>query len=350
MLDFVVIGAAQGGLSMAYYLEKLGKDYVVVDKENEVGASWLNRWDSLTLFTPAEFNNLPGMDFPAEKGYYPNKKEVADYFKQYVQRFTIKVQLNTLIHEVKKEKGIFTLKHQNGEFQTKNVVIATGPFHIPYTPSFSKKISEAVFQIHSNYYKNPGQLQEGAAMVVGAGDSGFQILDEISQTDRNTYFSGATDVRVLPQELLGKTLWWWFTKIGFLSFSRKTWLGRKLSQTRQPVIGTDVKGILKRENVISVGNTKNAEGETIITENKKITDLKNIVWATGYRPNFSWIDGLELTKDGYPIQERGVSNIQGLYFMGLPWLHTRGSATLGGIKKDAEYLADYIEKGEGVLV
>jgi len=89
MLDFVVIGAAQGGLSMAYYLEKLGKDYVVVDKENEVGASWLNRWDSLTLFTPAEFNNLPGMDFPAEKGYYPNKKEVADYFKQYVQRFTI---------------------------------------------------------------------------------------------------------------------------------------------------------------------------------------------------------------------------------------------------------------------
>ena len=344
MLDFIIIGAAQAGLSMAYYINKLGGDYLVVDKENEVGASWLNRWDSLKLFTPSEFNNLPGMDFPAKKGYYPNKEEVANYFKLYVQRFSIDVKLNTFIENVKKENGIFTLKHQNGEFQTKNVVIATGPFHIPYTPSFSNKITKDIFQIHSNYYKNPSQLKEGSAMIVGAGDSGFQILDEVSQTDRTTYFSGVTKVRVLPQEVLGKTLWWWFTKIGFLSFSRKTWLGRKLSQNRQPIIGTDVRGILNRGNVISVGNTINAEGKTIVTENKEITNLKNIIWATGYRPNFSWIDGLELNKDSYPKHERGVSNIKGLYFIGLPWLHTRGSATLGGAKKDGEYLAKYIKE------
>lgn len=350
MLDFVVIGAAQAGLSMAYYLDRLGKNYLVVDKEDEVGASWLNRWDSLTLFTPSEFNNLPGMDFPAKKGYYPNKEEVADYFKQYVKRFNIQIQLNTLISGVHKKQGIFTLKHENGELETRNLVIATGPFHIPYTPSFSKKISEDIFQIHSNFYKNPQQLQEGAAMVVGAGDSGFQILDEISDSERSTYFSGATDVQVLPQEILGKTLWWWFTKTGFLSFSRKSWIGRKIIKSRQPVIGTDVKGILNRDNVKPVGNTINAEGKTIVTENKKITDLKNIVWATGYRPNFSWIDGLELTKDGYPKHDRGISNIKGLYFIGLPWLHTRGSATLGGIRKDAEYITNYIKEEEEVSV
>ena len=156
-------------------------------------------------------------------------------------------------------------------------------------------------------------------------------------------------MRVLPQEILGKTLWWWFTKIGFLNFSRKTWLGKKLSQSKQPIIGTDVKGILKRDNVIPVGKTKNAKGEIIITENRKIEELKNIVWATGYRPNFSWIEGLELTKDGYPKHNRGISNIEGLYFIGLPWLHTRGSATLGGIKKDAQYLANYIEAEEKTL-
>lgn len=344
MFDFIVIGAAQAGLSMAYYLDKLDQNYLVVDKEDEIGASWLNRWDSLKLFTPSEFNNLPGMDFPAKKGHYPNKNQVASYFKEYVERFNIQVKLNVFIESVKKENNVFTLKHDNGVFQAKNVVVATGPFHIPYTPSFSKKISKDIFQIHSNYYKNPHQLKEGPTMVVGAGDSGFQILNEVSQTDRITYFSGATDVRVLPQEILGKTLWWWFTKTGFLSFSKKTWLGKKLSQTKQPIIGTDVRAILNRKNVIPVGNTTNAEDNTVFTESKEINNLKNVIWATGYRPNFSWIDGLELTKDSYPKHNRGISNIKGLYFIGLPWLHTRGSATLGGTKKDSKYLAEYIKE------
>ncbi|MCG9971637.1 flavin-containing monooxygenase [Christiangramia crocea] len=344
MLDFIVVGGAQAGLAMAYYLNKLNVDYLVVDKESEIGASWLNRWDSLTLFTPSEFNNMPGMEFPAEKGHYPSKTEVADYFRNYVDKFKIPFRLNTLIENISHEGDHFVLKSPQGDLLSRNVVIATGPFHIPYTPPFSKKIDENIFQIHSNYYKNPSQLQEGKAMVVGAGDSGFQILDEVSQDDRQVYFSGTTDVKVLPQEILGKTLWWWFTKIGFLSFSRDTWLGRRLSRSRQPVIGTDVKGILKRKNVEAVGKTKNAEGDLIFTEKKKIDDLKNIIWATGYRPNFNWIEGLELSKDGYPNHYRGVSNIEGLYFIGLPWLHTRGSATLGGIKKDARYLYNYISE------
>ncbi|WBL24019.1 flavin-containing monooxygenase [Zunongwangia sp. HRR-M8] len=343
MLDFIIIGAAQAGLAMAYYLKQAGYNFIILDKEEEIGASWLNRWDSLKLFTPTEFNHLPGMDFPSEKGHYPSKTEVANYFKLYAEKFDFPIQLNTLVTSVSKEKSTFFITTEKEELKAKNVVIATGPFHIPYTPPFYKKIDKSVFQIHSNFYKNPLQLQEGNALVVGAGDSGFQILDEISSTNRKTYFSGATDVKVLPQELLGKTLWWWFSKTGFLSFSKDSWIGKKINNSKQPIIGTDVKEILSRTNVEAVGKTLDAEGEIISTEEKEISDIKNIVWATGYRPNFGWIDGLELTKDGYPKHKRGVSNTKGLYFIGLPWLHTRGSATLGGIKNDAKYLSDFIE-------
>ncbi|SDG69296.1 flavin-containing monooxygenase [Psychroflexus sediminis] len=343
MYDFIIIGAAQAGLSMAYELEQLGKNYIVLDKEKEIGASWLKRWDSLRLFTPSEFNNLKGMDFPKPKGHYPNKYEVADYFKAYVENFEIPIRFDTLVIEIQDKTDHFVVKHEEGSFDSRQVIVATGPFHIPYTPPFHTKIDSSIFQIHSDYYKNPGQLQDGKAMVVGAGDSGYQILDEISNTRRDVYFSGDTEVKTLPQEFLGKTLWWWFTKTGYLSFGKDSWLGKKISESKQPVIGVDVKGILNKKNVIPVGKTVDAKQELIITEEAKLDDIKNIIWATGYRPKFDWIEGLELDKNGYPVHERGVSNVEGLYFIGLPWLHTRASATLGGIKKDADYLGGYIK-------
>jgi len=343
MLDYVVIGGAQAGLSMAYHLKTMGKKFIVVDGENEVGASWLNRWDSLKLFTPTEYNHLPGLKFNAQNGHYPTKVEVANYFKSYVEKFQIPVQLNTLVTAVRKtEKGFF-VTHKDGEIKAKNVIVATGPFHIPYTPPCHTKISEKVFQMHSNYYKEVRQLQEGDALVVGGGDSGYQILDEISKdTSRTVYFSGVTKVNSIPQQFLGKTLWWWFTLIGFLSYHKYSWIGKKISSFPQPIIGTDVKEILSRKNVHICGRTKDALQENIIFENNTISSIKNIVWATGYRPNFKWIEGLELDANSYPKNYRGVSNIKGLFFIGLPWMYTRGSATLGGVSKDASYLANFM--------
>jgi len=346
MLDFIIIGAAQAGLSMAYELKQLQKNYVVLDKESEIGASWLKRWDSLTLFTPSEFNNLKGLKFPKPKGHYPDKYEVAEYFKSYVDTFDIPIEFDTLVTEIQDKSDYFVVKCEDVFYEAEQVIIATGPFHIPYTPPFYQKIDSSVFQIHSDYYKNPSQLQKGKAMVVGAGDSGYQILDEISNTDRDVYFSGDTEVKTLPQEFLGKTLWWWFTKTGYLSFSKTSWLGKKISESKQPIIGVDVKGILNKENVIPVGKTINANSHKIVTEEAELTDVRNIIWATGYRPKFEWIEGLELDKNGYPLHHRGISNIDGLYFIGLPWLHTRASATLGGIQKDADYLGDYILEKE----
>ncbi|MBF4982919.1 NAD(P)-binding domain-containing protein [Nonlabens mediterrranea] len=343
MLDYVVIGGAQAGLSMAYHLQNQNKKFVVVDGEKEIGASWLNRWDSLKLFTPTEYNHLPGLKFQAPKNHYPSKFEVANYFKSYVEKFKIPVQLNTLITSVRKDKKNFIVEHTDGIIEAKNVIVATGPFHIPYTPPCHTKVSSDILQIHSNYYKNTDQLQDGDTLVVGAGDSGYQILNEISSdSSRTVYFSGDTTVKSLPQQFLGKTLWWWFTVTGFLKYNKYSWVGKKINSSTQPVIGTDVKGILSRVNVIPVGRTKDAFKEKMIFENKKISSIKNIVWATGYRPNFSWIEGLELDADNYPKNYRGVSNIKGLYFIGLPWMYTRGSATLGGVSNDARYLAQRI--------
>ncbi|GEQ85310.1 putative oxidoreductase CzcO [Patiriisocius marinistellae] len=343
MLDYVIIGGAQAGLSMAYHLKKMDKKFLIVDGGNEIGASWLNRWDSLKLFTPTEYNHLPGLKFDAPKGHYPTKLEVANYFKLYVEKFNFPLQLKTLVKKVRKTETCFYVMHEQGEIKTKNIIVATGPFHIPYTPPCHSKISANILQMHSNYYKGLHQLEEGDALVVGGGDSGYQILNEISKnTNRIVYFSGDTKVKSLPQNFLGKTLWWWFTLIGFLSYSKYSWIGKKINSTTQPVIGTDVKEILSRKNVITTGRTKDAQEEQIIFENKKITTIKNIIWATGYRPNFNWIEGLELDEDGYPKNYRGVSNIEGLYFMGLPWMFTRGSATLGGVSKDASYLAEII--------
>lgn len=345
MKDFIIIGAGQSGLAIAYYLTQQQKDFVILDANSEVGAPWLKRWDSLKLFTPSEYNHLPGMNFPHEKGHYASKYEVADYLKSYVKQYNIEVIFNQKIASLKKEQVIFTLKSKDNTFQAKNVVVATGPFHTPFTPNCSKKISKDIIQIHSEYYKSPDQLQDGAALVVGSGDSGVQILDEISNTDRSVYFSGETNIGSLPQELLGKTLWWWFQKIGFLSAHKYSWIGKKLSTSGQPVIGTNVKKLFNKKNVKCVGWTKDAEGSSIEFEKENITSIKNIVWATGFKPNFDWIENIELDDASYPKNYRGISDdLDGLYFLGLPWLYTRGSATLGGVKKDAKYLSDYLKK------
>lgn len=158
--DFIIVDAAQAGLSMAYELKKLGLKYLVLDKEDEIGASWLNRWDSLKLFTPTEFNHLQGLEFPAPKGHYHDKYEVADYFKAYVHKFEIPVKLNSLVKYIDKKNNTYNLYTDNKTYLAKNVVIATGPFHIPYTSPFHEKIDESIEQRHSNFYKNPKQLQD----------------------------------------------------------------------------------------------------------------------------------------------------------------------------------------------
>lgn len=342
MRDYIIVGGGQAGLAMAYYLKSLNLDYIILDANAEVGAPWLKRWDSLQLFTPSEFNSLPGMSFPHADGHYASKYEVANYLKAYVRKFNIPIEFNQKVISLSKQDLIFTVKTDDKEYKAQNIIVATGPFHTPYTPPCSTLINKEILKIHSEHYKSPGQLQDGDTLVVGAGDSGVQILEEISNTKRKVYFSGDSTVGSLPQEFLGKTLWWWLKKTKILSANKYSWFGRILMNRTQPIIGTDTKALFKKENVNCIGRTLSADEKEIIFKDCKISTIKNIVWATGFRPNFSWIEGEELCKHGYPNHFRGISNTQGLYYIGLPWLYTRGSATLGGVKEDAIFLKEHI--------
>ncbi|MEZ9593237.1 flavin-containing monooxygenase [Shewanella sp. 10N.261.52.F9] len=343
MKEFIIIGAGQSGLSMAYNLSQHKKDYLILDANEHIGAPWLKRWDSLKLFTPTEYNHLPGMPFPFPKGYYPNKYEVADYLKCYAEKFSIPIEFNQKITSVKKVNGIFEITSATASYQAKQLIIATGPFHTPYTPPCHADIAKDVKQIHSENYKSPAQLQEGDCLVVGAGDSGVQILSEIADTGRKVHFSGTDKIPAIPQTFLGKTLWWWFTQIGFLSVNRYSKIGQWLSKGVQPVIGTDVKSLLAKDNVIHMGRTLSADDSSIKFQKGSVSSIKNIVWATGFKPNFFWIEDISFDEMNYPSNYRGVSkDVDGLFFIGLPWLYTRGSATLGGVWKDAKYLMTYI--------
>ncbi len=342
--DYIVIGAGQAGLAISYYLKQAGFQFLAVDNGAQIGASWLKRWDSLTLFTPSQFNHLPGMDFPMPYDYYPDKNEVAQYLEQYVKQFDLPVELNFEVNQLCRKEGIYQISSPAKTLQANNVIIATGPFHTPFIPALHKDISEDIWQIHSCDYKNPQQLKPGNALVVGAGDSGVQILQELSDSQRQVYLSGSSSASVLPQTFLGKTLWWWFTKTGFLSVNKYSWLGKKLSKIAQPIIGTDLKALLRKDNVKSVGRAIAANGNTITFEDTQLDDIRNIIWATGFKPDFGWIEDLALDDEGYPRNYRGIGEQKGLYFIGLPWMYTRGSATLGGVKDDAKFLFDYIAK------
>jgi putative flavoprotein involved in K+ transport len=345
MFDYIIVGAGQAGLAMAYQLKLANADFLILDSAEEVGASWLKRWDSLKLFTPTEFNHLPGMPFPAIKGHYPDKHDVANYFKSYVKEFKLPVKLGEKVLKVAKSNNTFDVQCLQESYQCKQVVIASGPFHTPFIPPCHTSLSTDIKQIHSRDYRNPEQLNAGDTLVVGAGDSGFQILQEIAEhnSNRNVFFSGSTSSFTIPQELLGKTVWWWFKLFGVLSVNKYSWIGKKIKQKMQPVIGIDIKSLLSRSNVTAVGHTLDADANSLSCEHATLKTIKNIIWSTGFRADFSWIEDIKLDQQGYPINFRGVGATKGMYFIGLPWMFTRGSATLGGVHKDAAYLINEMQ-------
>ncbi|WNC67172.1 NAD(P)/FAD-dependent oxidoreductase [Thalassotalea nanhaiensis] len=341
MYDYIVVGGSQAGLAMAYNLKKLGARFLIVDSGEQVGSAWLNRWDSLTLFTPKQYNGLPGLSYEGPNEY-PTKYDVAAYLTKYVSTFELPLQLETRVDALHKTNNHYVLDTSMGELHCKNVVVATGPFHTPFIPDFAENLGAGITQLHSSEYKNPKQLQQGDTLVVGGGDSGVQILSEIADSGCQCYSSGISNLSSLPQSFLGKTLWWWLKTTGVLSLSKYSFLGKQIAKRMQPVIGTNVKKLLARDNVQQVGRTISAKSNSIAFTDVELDSIKNIVWATGYKPDFTWLGNVKLDEHGYPENHRGVSSVQGLYFIGLPWMHTRGSATLGGVGKDAEYLHQYI--------
>jgi len=338
--DVVVIGASQAGLAIGSHLAQLGVRFVVLDAGAAIGQAWRSRWDSLTLFTPAQYSGLPGMAFPAAKDIYPTKDDVASYLQSYVAALDLPVQLNAPVGALIRSDGTYVVTTADQELRAKQVVVATGPFQVPFVPSVAGDLDDAVFQIHSADYRNPSQLPEGEVLVVGGGNSGFQIAEELAATKSVTLAVGQR-MPSLPQRLLGKDLFWWLTGVGFMKVSTDSRLGRKLAK-RDVLIGSSPRGI-RRAGVSIQGRLTSATGRRAVFEDGRTQDVDAIVWATGYRSDLSWIQIPEIKDaDGSVGHRRGITDASGLYFLGLPWQHTRGSALIGFVKDDAAFLADRI--------
>jgi putative flavoprotein involved in K+ transport len=281
------------------------------------------------------------MAFPSPRDTYPAKDEVAQYLQAYASTFDLPVRLNARVRSLTRRDGNHVVATKDEGFTARHVVVATGPFQVPFVPPAAEDLDKTVTQIHSADYRRPDQLPHGQVLVVGGGNSGFQIAEELAAT-RKVDLAVGRRVPSLPQRMLGKDLFWWLTGVGFMKVSTDSLLGRRLAK-RDVLIGSSVRK-LRRSGVTLRGRLTKAAGRHALFEDGSEQDVDAVVWATGYRSDFSWIDipGVKGADDRI-VHRRGVTGASGLFFLGLTWQHTRGSALIGFVNDDATYIASRID-------
>lgn len=337
----VVIGGGQAGLAVGKFLADREIDFTILSNEARAGDNWRHRWDSLRLFTPARYSGLPGMPFPSTPEYLADKDEVADYLQRYAMRFDLPIRLDS---------NATALTHDGSHFQVcvaghtsiveaDSVVVATGAFHLPYVPVTSTTLSNAIHQVHSSRYRNPFELPDGPVLVVGAGNSGAQIALELSKY-RKVWLSGRNTGHI-PRRLLGRDVFDWGWPV--MNWAHSETRAGRFIRPRAQKGGDALIGIPERElksaGVIRVGRVTDERGGLPVCGDT-VLEPRVIIWCTGYRHDFTWIDLPVFDASGTPVHVRGVSaNIPGLFFMGLPFQHRMNSSLLGGVGADAEYIA-----------
>lgn len=340
--DVIVIGAGQAGLAAAYYLKKQGLSFFCLEQGDVIGGSWRSRYDSLTLFTPRWYSSLPGLPLQGDPNGYPTKDEIAGYLQAYADAFSLPVLLRTRVQELKKTGERYTVQTNQGLFSAKWVIVSTGPFQKPVIPAFAESLPADIAQWHTAAYTNPAQLREGPVLVVGAGNSGAQIAVELAES-HDVYLSVGHRIKFLPLQFAGRSIFGWLKKLGVLQAHRQTVIGSWFRRQNDPVFGMELRKLVRKGRVSIKPRTTGISGQSIGFADKTDIRVSNVVWATGFSSDYSWlsIPGA-LDSGGRPLHDRGVSPVPGLCFLGLPWQHTRGSALIGGVGEDASYLVSHI--------
>ena len=397
-IETIIVGGGQAGLATSYHLKRIGREHIVFEAAEKAGNAWRNdRWDSFTLVTPNWSVQLPGAHYDGNDpdGFMP-KNEIVAYFERYVEKFNLPVQFKAPVLEVAPmDRGGYRVKTEAKTYQAKNVIMATGSFQKPKIPEFNANIPASVLQLHSGQYRNPSQLPEGAVLISGAAQSGMQIAEELHQSGRTIYMSTGAAPRV-PRRYRGKDIVAWLVDTGFMDQpveklpSPKARLvgnpqasgkdgghslnlhqfvrdGIKLfghiagAQGGKVMFKPDLKENLAKtdkleKDIVAMidryieSNGLNAPKETlpdlqdgysveVITElDLKAANINTIIWAMGYTADYSLVK-LPLTdEDGFPIQQRGITQYPGLYFVGMHWLSKRKSAILLGVNEDVEHI------------
>ena len=348
--DVIIVGGGQAGLSMAWHLQQLGLRFLIVDAAPRAGYSWRSRWDSLMIFTPARYASLPGLPMPeATLTTRPTKDDVADYLLLYARNFDFPALWHAPVTRLMSRSGNpdetaasstaassevdpssatasrFTVEIDHGALtlQAHQVVIATGPFQRPGIPPFAAHLSDDIFQIHTSQYRNPQQIPDGSVLIVGGGNSGAQIAAELVR--HRPVMLAEAPLGYVPGIFLHDWAWFVIDKT-VMHITTDSALGRWLSRQPEAVFGVDLKRIAREQPLLLLPEARDARDHTVTLDDGQRIEVDSVIWATGYDQDYSYVEAPVFTADGTPKQHRGVTEVAGLYFLGLDWMHFRGSA------------------------
>jgi putative flavoprotein involved in K+ transport len=397
----VIVGGGQAGLSMSYCLKERDLDHIVFEK-NQIANAWRSqRWDSFCLVTPNWQCQLPGYPYKGnEPEGFIKKDEIVAYIENYARSFNPPIKEGVEVLNLRRgDRGIFEVTTSIGDYTADQVVVAAGAYHQPKIPKISERLPDHILQVHSSKYKNPESLPEGAVLVIGTGQSGCQIAEDLHLAGRKVHLCVGSAPRS-PRRYRGKDAVEWLDLMGYYGLSidqhpqkekvrskANHYLtgrdgGREIDLRRFALEGMQLHGRLKNiaSNKLEFFNDlkQNLDGADAVSESIKKTidnfiaknnldapletpyqpvwqpamdipdldlaeaNITTVIWCTGFQSDFSWIEIPVFDGKGYPCHDRGVTDIKGLYFLGLPWLYTWGSGRFSGVARDATYLADYI--------
>jgi putative flavoprotein involved in K+ transport len=400
----VIVGAGQAGLTMSWWLQQAGREHVLIERRAQLGGGWQDRWDAFRLVSPNWTASFPGHPYDGDDphGYMP-RDEIAGRVAAYAQQIDAPVVTGTEVMRLAPNPaGGFTVETSAGPIEATNVIVATGAFHTPRMPPQAAVLPRRLVQLHSSGYRDEGSLPAGAVLVVGSGQSGVQLAEELHEAGRHVYLSVGSAGRV-PRRYRGIDCLGWIARLAVqgddigvplptvetlpdprLRFAGNPHLSghggghdtnlRQFGAEGMTLLGRidDVAGERLRLAPDLPKNLASADGffdlkfrdlieafiaragldvppddrqpytfdPPVIEElDLRAAGINSVLWTTGFRPDYRWIDLPILDDMGYPRQARGVSAVPGLYFLGLLWQHNQGSATLFGVNEDAHHLA-----------
>ena len=400
-VDTIIVGGGQGGLSTSYHLTQQGREHIILEQADQAAKVWRTRWDSFTLITPNWATRLPGAEYQGDTpDGFMARDDVVAYFEDYIEQFELPLRYGIQVTSVEPMEAGYLVRTDKADFIAANVIIAAGLYQQAKIPPFSTNTPLGIHQLHSSEYRNPAALFPGAVLVVGSAQSGCQIAEELYQSGRKVYLSVSNAGR-LPRRYRGKDITRWFDEMGF--FDRTV---DKLPSPKAKFVGS-AHGTGKdgghtinlhqfvKDGVVLLGHIQSMQEDRIVLapdlvenlvkadkfeadivklideyiakneldapidhlpelsdgfEVKEIleldlrsVDISSVIWATGYKFDFSLVKLPAFDEDGYPVQKRGVTEFPGLYFIGLPFLHTSKSGLLAGVGDDAAHVAEHID-------
>ena len=336
-IDTLIIGAGQAGLAAAYYLQQLGVPFRLLEAAPAAGAAWETRYDSLRLFSPAWASGLPGRPWPAPALRYPTRTETIAYLRDYAAHFQFPIDVGQRVDRLTTAPGHsgYTVHTATGGYYlAQRVIIATGPYATPRIPAWAAGMPTHIAQLHSSGYQRPAQLPgTGAVAVVGSGNSALQIGADIAATGRPVVVAFDEQTPARPNNQL---MWAFLAATGLLRIPVHTALGSWMRTQPEPVVSGDLTRLRRFANATFIGRATAALADGRLQGQRTASPpLDAVVWATGYQPDYGWVDLPIIAANGYPQHRRGITAAPGVAFLGLDWLDSRNSSLLNGAGADA---------------